>query len=96
MKYKGKSLISNNDVLIEFLDTLLEFAGDILRSPQYYSNCANGKILATLFFEPSTRTRLSFESAMNRLGGSVIGFSEAGISSQAKGESLQDTIQTVS
>lgn len=90
-----KSLLSTNDVTREYLDDIIQLGTSILKSPQDYSTKARGKILATLFFEPSTRTRLSFESAMYRLGGNVLGFSEAGISSQSKGESLQDTIQTV-
>lgn len=96
MSIKGTSLLSTNDVSREFLDEIVEFGRDILKSPHIYSNSAQGKILATLFFEPSTRTRLSFESAMLRLGGRVLGFADANISSQSKGESLQDTIRTVS
>ena len=96
MNLKGTSLLSTNDVSREFLDEIVDFGRNILQSPQDYSTSAQGKILATLFFEPSTRTRLSFESAMHRLGGSVLGFAEANTSSQSKGESLQDTIRTVS
>ncbi len=93
---RNNSLLSTNDVTRDYLDEIIQLGTLILKSPQDYSSKAKGKILATLFFEPSTRTRLSFESAMLRLGGNVLGFSEAGISSQAKGESLQDTIRTVS
>lgn len=75
---------------------LLDLAGKILDNPRDYAHCCDGKILATLFFEPSTRTRLSFESAMLRLGGQVLGFSSAGSSSAAKGESVADTIRMIS
>ncbi|MDU5743278.1 MAG: aspartate carbamoyltransferase, partial [Finegoldia magna] len=71
-------------------------AEEIIKSPSDFSNLCNGKILGTLFFEPSTRTRLSFESAIHRLGGDCIGFSESASSSTSKGESLADTIRTVS
>lgn len=96
MTLKGTSLLSTNDVSREFLDEVVQFARDILKSPHIYSTSAQGKILATLFFEPSTRTRLSFESAMLRLGGRVLGFAEPAATSQSKGESLSDTIKTVS
>ncbi len=75
---------------------LLNLAEDIINNPKKYANSCNGKILATLFYEPSTRTRLSFESAMLSLGGSVLGFSTAESSSATKGESVADTIRTVS
>jgi len=75
---------------------LLELAASILQRPGDYAHCCDGKILATLFFEPSTRTRLSFESAMLRLGGQVLGFSSAGSSSASKGESVADTIRMIS
>jgi len=78
------------------LDQILSVASSIADNPSRYEEVAKGKILATLFFEPSTRTRLSFESAMLRLGGSVIGFSDAACSSSAKGESPQDTARVVS
>ncbi len=77
-------------------DYILSVAGSIAESPGRYSEVAKGKLLATLFFEPSTRTRLSFESAMLRMGGQVLGFSEAGVSSTAKGETPEDTARTVS
>ena len=78
------------------LDYILKVAGNIAKNPQRYSEVAKGKILATLFFEPSTRTRLSFESAMLRLGGGVIGFSDMSNSSSAKGETAEDTSRIVS
>lgn len=77
------------------IDELIEVANDIVANPAKYSKKCEGKKLATLFFEPSTRTRLSFESAMYELGGNVLGFSEAQSSSAAKGESVSDTIRTV-
>jgi len=78
------------------IDELVDTAARILEDPAAYAHKCDGKILATLFFEPSTRTRLSFESAMLSLGGQVLGFSEASSSSTAKGESVADTIRTVS
>lgn len=93
---KIKHLISHNDLSEEQLNSILELGVSISESPEKYSNVCIGKLLGALFFEPSTRTRLSFEASMNRLGGKVIGFSEAGSSSSAKGESLADTIRTVS
>ncbi|WP_054251782.1 aspartate carbamoyltransferase [Neofamilia massiliensis] len=92
---KGRNLVSPDDLSVEELYELMDLARDIIKSPDDYSNVCKNKILGTLFFEPSTRTRLSFESAMLRLGGQVIGFSEAASSSTAKGESLIDTIRTV-
>jgi len=83
------------DLTVEEIDELVAVAEDIIANPVKYQNACSHKLLATLFFEPSTRTRLSFESAMHRLGGAVVGFSEAGSSSSAKGESLSDTVQTV-
>ena len=83
------------DLTVEEIDELIAVAEDIIANPEKYQDACRHKLLATLFFEPSTRTRLSFESAMHRLGGSVVGFSEAGSSSSAKGESLSDTVQTV-
>ncbi|HHY51876.1 MAG TPA: aspartate carbamoyltransferase, partial [Clostridiales bacterium] len=77
-------------------DYILSVAGSIAENPSRYGEVAKGKLLATLFFEPSTRTRLSFESAMLRMGGQVLGFSEAGVSSTAKGETPEDTARTVS
>ena len=91
-----RSLISILDLSVEELDQLIATAKDIASNPEnYWDRCAHKK-LATLFFEPSTRTRLSFEAAMLELGGTVLGFSEAGSSSAAKGESVADTAKTVS
>ncbi len=84
------------DFTLEELEEIFELAGDIIADPAKYSDSMKGKLLATLFYEPSTRTRFSFEAAMLRLGGQVIGFSEPGSSSVAKGESVADTIKTVS
>lgn len=92
---KGRNLVSPDDLSVEELYELMDLARDIIKSPDDYSHVCQNKILGTLFFEPSTRTRLSFESAMLRLGGQVVGFSEAASSSTAKGESLIDTIRTV-
>ena len=91
-----RSLIDIVDFSVEELDELLQTACDISENPEKYQDCCRGKKLATLFFEPSTRTRLSFEAAMLELGGSVIGFSEAGSSSAAKGESISDTAKMIS
>ena len=90
-----KNLMNITDLSIEEIDELIATAEDIIANPVKYQDACNHKLMAALFFEPSTRTRLSFEAAMQRLGGSVIGFSEAGSSSTAKGESLSDTVQTV-
>lgn len=92
---KGKHLIDPMDFTVEELEEIFQFADKIIESPQEYAHICDGKILGTLFYEPSTRTRLSFEAAMLRLGGSVLGFSEAKSSSAAKGESVADTIRTV-
>ena len=91
-----RSLISILDLSVEELNELIATANDIIENPQKYAEKCKGKKLATLFFEPSTRTRLSFEAAMLELGGSVIGFSEANSSSAAKGESVADTAKTIS
>ena len=91
-----RSLISILDFSLEELDQLIATANDIADHPEKYWDACAHKKLATLFFEPSTRTRLSFEAAMLELGGSVLGFSEAGSSSAAKGESVADTAKTVS
>lgn len=91
-----KHLIDITDLNIEEIDDLIKTAKDIMANKEKYSEKCKNKILATLFFEPSTRTRLSFESAMLGLGGNVIGFSSATNSSTAKGESVSDTIRTVS
>jgi aspartate carbamoyltransferase catalytic subunit len=92
---KGRSLIEPMDLSLEELDELLNLAGKIIENPAAYADVCKGKVLATLFYEPSTRTRLSFEAAMLRLGGSVMGFSSADSSSAAKGESVADTIKTI-
>ncbi|WP_296114959.1 aspartate carbamoyltransferase [uncultured Anaerococcus sp.] len=91
-----KNLLNSHDLTKEDLLEIIDLGNAIFKSPADFSHIADGKLLGTLFFEPSTRTRLSFESAMLRLGGSVIGFSDASISSAKKGESLQDTVRTVS
>ena len=91
-----RSLIDITDFSVEELQQLLDTACDIIADPAKYSQACRGKKLATLFFEPSTRTRLSFEAAMYELGGSVLGFSEAGSSSATKGESVADTAKMIS
>lgn len=90
-----RNLINITDLTLDEIDHLIEVADDIVAHPEAYQDICNHKILATLFFEPSTRTRLSFEAAMLSLGGSVLGFSSANSSSAAKGESVSDTIRTV-
>lgn len=91
-----KHLLSPLDLSVDELDKLLDVAEDIAADPSKYSHVMNGKKLATLFYEPSTRTRLSFEAAMLNLGGSVLGFSSADSSSASKGESVADTIRVIS
>ncbi len=90
-----KHLIDPMDLSVEEIDHILNLADDIIANRPKYAEVCKGKKLATLFFEPSTRTRLSFEAAMLELGGSVIGFSSANSSSAAKGESVADTIRTI-
>ena len=90
-----RNLMNITDLSLDEIDELIATAEDIIENPEKYQDACDHKVLAALFFEPSTRTRLSFEAAMQRLGGRVIGFSEAGSSSTAKGESLSDTVQTV-
>ena len=90
-----KKLISPLDLTTQEIDELLSLADRIIENPQAFAHKCDGKILATLFFEPSTRTRLSFESAMLSLGGKVLGFSSANSSSAAKGESVADTVRTL-
>lgn len=92
---KGRNLLEPMDFTTDELKELFSLADKIIENPEKYSKACNGKLLATLFYEPSTRTRFSFEAAMLRLGGKVIGFSEAHVSSVAKGESISDTIRTV-
>ena len=91
-----RHLIDPLDFTVEELDRLLRLGEDIRREPGAYSESCKGKKLATLFYEPSTRTRLSFEAAMLNLGGSVLGFPSANVSSVSKGESVADTIRIVS
>lgn len=91
----GRSLLEPLDFSVEELEGLFTLADRIIDDPKKYAHVCDGKLLATLFYEPSTRTRFSFEAAMLRLGGQVIGFSEPNSSSVAKGESIADTIRTV-
>lgn len=93
---QNKHLIDPMDLSLKELDEIFELAQDIMENPKKYSKICDGKILATLFYEPSTRTRFSFESAMMRLGGKILGFSEPNSSSASKGETLADTIKMVS
>ncbi|MFW6174113.1 MAG: aspartate carbamoyltransferase [Elusimicrobiota bacterium] len=93
---KGKHLIEVNDFSLEEIEDLLVFAEKIIQNEEKYANLCKGNLIATLFYEPSTRTKFSFESAILRLGGQVIGFADAMTSSVSKGESLIDTIQTIS
>ena len=90
-----RNLINITDFSVEEIDELIRVADDIVENHAAYEDICAHKKLATLFFEPSTRTRLSFEAAMLELGGSVLGFSSASSSSAAKGESVSDTIRTV-
>lgn len=91
-----KSVIDILDLSVQEIEELISTALDIIDNPKKYAHICDGKKLATLFFEPSTRTRLSFEAAMYELGGNVLGFSESNSSSAAKGESIADTAKTVS
>ena len=91
-----RHLMSPLDFTVEELDQLFDLANDIEHNPDKYAHACDRKKLATCFYEPSTRTRLSFESAMLNLGGQVIGFSDANSSSAAKGESVADTIRVIS
>ena len=91
-----RHMLNPLDFSVEEIDKLLDLAGRIERNPEKYAHVCDGKKIATLFYEPSTRTRLSFESAMLNLGGSVIGFSDANSSSASKGESVSDTIRVIS
>jgi len=93
---KNKHLIDPMDFTTEELDEIFKLAHKIIEAPEKYSKVCDGKILATLFYEPSTRTRFSFEAAMMRLGGKILGFSEPNSSSASKGETLADTIKMVS
>ena len=91
-----RSLIDIQELSTAEIDELLKIADDIIENPKKYSEMCHGKKLATLFFEPSTRTRLSFEAAMYELGGNVLSVSSAASSSAAKGESVADTVKTIS
>ena len=93
---ESKNLLEPMDLTVDELEELFDLAGEIMEAPEKYIEACKGKLMATLFYEPSTRTRFSFEAAMLRLGGQNIGFSEAGSSSVAKGESIADTARTVS
>ena len=93
---KNKHLISPMDFSKEELNEIFELAEKFISNPKEFSHICDGKILATLFYEPSTRTRFSFEAAMMRLGGKILGFSEPNSTSSAKGETLADTIRMVS
>src|SRR6056297_4204839 len=92
---KDRHLIQPGDFTVEELKGLFELGEMIMKNPEKYMDACRGKLLATLFYEPSTRTRFSFEAAMLRLGGETIGFSEPGSSSVSKGESIGDTIRTI-
>jgi aspartate carbamoyltransferase catalytic subunit len=91
---KNRSLVSIDDLTTEEILKILDNAADFEKNP--VQKLLEGKVIATLFFEPSTRTRLSFESAINRLGGKIVGFADSGVSSVSKGETLHDTIKMVS
>lgn len=93
MSLKGRHLIDPNDFTLDEMQQVIDLGLKMLESPEKYSEICKGKILGTLFYEPSTRTRLSFESAMLRMGGTVLGFSDANTSSAKKGESIADTIR---
>ncbi|MCR5289033.1 MAG: aspartate carbamoyltransferase [Treponema sp.] len=93
---KGRHVIGTTDLSVSEIDEICTLAEQIIVDPSSFQDVCRGKILAALFFEPSTRTRLSFEAAMLRLGGAVEGFSDAAVSSTSKGESLADTIRVVS
>lgn len=91
-----RHLLDTTDLSLDEIDDMIALAMDIINNKQKYAHVCDGKKLATLFFEPSTRTRLSFEAAMYELGGNVLGFSEAGSSSASKGETVEDTVRMVS
>ena len=95
MSLRGRHLLQPLDLSVEEMDRLFEEAKCIKKEPEKYTKTCNNLVMASMFYEPSTRTRLSFEAAMLRLGGSVIGFSEPGSTSVSKGESVADTIRTV-
>ena len=91
-----RHLLDTTDLSLDEIDNIIATAIDIINNKEKYSHICDGKKLATLFFEPSTRTRLSFEAAMMELGGNVLGFSNAGSSSATKGETVEDTVRMVS
>jgi aspartate carbamoyltransferase catalytic subunit len=93
---KMRHLLDTTDLSLDEIDDIISLATDIISNPKKYAHVCEGKKLATLFFEPSTRTRLSFEAAMYELGGNVIGFSEASSTSASKGETVEDTVRIVS
>lgn len=93
---KPKSLISPDDLSLEEINGIMTLAEQIIKNPQKYSEICKGKLLASLFYEPSTRTKFSFDAAMLKLGGNVLGFSDPNTSSAAKGETLMDSTRTVS
>lgn len=95
MNLTGRHLIDPNDFTIEELQKVIDLGLDIYNNPSNYLDICRGKILGTLFYEPSTRTRLSFESAMLKMGGSVLGFSDSNTSSVSKGETIADTIRVL-
>lgn len=95
MVLKGKHLLNSTDFSVDEIFSLICLAENIASNPEKYSEKCRGKIMASLFYEPSTRTRLSFDAAMKRLGGAVIGFSDPVLSSHSKGESIEDTVRTV-
>ncbi len=96
MQLQGRHIIDASDLSIEELNLIIDLALEMRANTESFSNLCKGKILATLFYEPSTRTRLSFESAMLQMGGSIIGFSDAETSSVKKGENIADTIRVIS
>lgn len=92
---KNKSLIAPSDLSLDEIEELLSLAGRIIENPARYASACRGKLLASLFYEPSTRTKFSFDAAMQRLGGGTLGFDDPGTSSTAKGETLADSARTV-
>ncbi len=95
MSIKGRHLIDANDLSIDELNSIINLALKMKANPEKFTHICDGKIVGTLFYEPSTRTRLSFESAMLRMGGSIIGFADANTSSVKKGENIADTIRVL-
>ena len=91
-----RNLLDTTDLSLEEIDEIINLALDIIKDKKKYAHICDGKKLATLFFEPSTRTRLSFTAAMYELGGHVLGFSEASSTSASKGETVEDTVRMVS